>query len=76
MEHQVFYATSSSLKEELFLKMFQISVAEIFMEYIIIVVLTPHPNPRPGNSAKCFWELKCFYRKFLRKEGIYWVKNA
>ena len=25
---------------------------------------------RPGNSAKCFWELKCFTEKNLRKEGI------
>ena len=25
---------------------------------------------RPGNSAKCFWELKCFTEKILRKEGI------
>ena len=24
---------------------------------------------RPGNSAKCFWELKCFYRKISAKRG-------
>ena len=31
---------------------------------------------RPGNSLKCFWELICFSKKFLRKEKIYWFKNA
>ena len=27
------------------------------------------PVIRPGNSAKCFWELKCFYRKISAKRG-------
>ena len=31
---------------------------------------------RPGNSAKCFWEPKCFTEKFLQKEGMYCVKSA
>ena len=24
----------------------------------------------PGNSAKCFWELKCFYGKISAKQGV------
>ena len=41
----------------------------LFNRYIKIKILwiSTKPSCRPGNSAKCFWELKCFYRKISVK---------
>ena len=40
---EVLYAKSSPLTEEFLLKHLKITFAEMFMKYVIILVLTPNP---------------------------------